>query len=235
MSWEEELEEGPVGEGEGPCGEGEGPDALIDRPENELNELEKDLTELEENLCSDLQILEDASLNPKEGYQEEQEDNSSNNDGQMNGTMEESLETKTVVIERTEMQPDKEEELQKEHKMTNDLGPNVPTNEGITSAVPLNVKTDKREELEKKSAEPLSPNILSAVALLQSKSSADSSGSQGWDKSLKTSSRTHTINARPMTGLQTEEQRTKPPVSSTPEEPTQAPIKVSELKKKFEH
>ncbi len=76
MSWEEELEEGPGGEGEGPCGEGEEPDALIDRPENELNELEKDLTELEENLCSDLQILEDASLNPEEGYQEEQEDNS---------------------------------------------------------------------------------------------------------------------------------------------------------------
>lgn len=228
MSWEEGLEEGPGGAGEEP-------DVLIDRPENELNKLEKDLTELGGNLHSDLQILEDASLNPKEGYQEEQVENWSKNDGQMNGTMEESLETKTVVIERTEIQPDKEEKLQKEPKMTNDLGPNVPTNEIISSAVPLNVKIDKREELDKKSAEPLSPNILSAVALLESKTSVDSSGSQGWDKSLKTSIRTHTINVRPMTGLQTEEQSMKPPVSSTPEEPTQAPIKVSELKKKFEH
>ncbi|XP_016417093.1 DENN domain-containing protein 1B-like, partial [Sinocyclocheilus rhinocerous] len=149
MSCEEELEEGPGGEGEEP-------DVLIDGPENELNQLEKDLTELGENLCSDLQILEDASLDPKVGSQEQQKDSWSKNDGQMNGTMEESLETETVVTERTEMQPDKEE-LQKEHKTTNDLGPNGPTNEGITSAVSHNVKIDKREELDKKSIEPLSP------------------------------------------------------------------------------
>lgn len=223
MSWGEELEEGPGGEGEEP-------DVLIDRPENELNELEKDLTELGENLCSDLQILEDASQDPEVGSQEEQKDSWSKNDGQMNGTMEESLET-----ERTEMQPDKEEELKKERKTTDDLGPNGPTNEGITSAVSLNVKIDKREELDTKSAEPLSPNILSAVALFQSKSSADSSGSPGWDKSLKTPIRTHKINVGPMTGLQTEVQSMKLPVSSTPEEQTQAPIKVSELKKRFEH
>lgn len=228
MSWEEELEEGPGGEGEEP-------DVLIDRPENELNELEKDLTELGENLCSDLQILEDASQDPEVGSQEEQKESWSKNDGQMNGTMEESLETETVVIERTEMQPDKEEELQKEHKTTDDLGPNGPTNEGITSAVSLSVKIDKIEELDKKSIEPLSPNILSAVTLLQSKSSADSSGSPGWDKSLKTPIRTHKINVGPMTGLQTEVQSMKSPVSSTPEEQTQAPIKVSELKKRFEH
>ncbi|KAF4118187.1 DENN domain-containing protein 1B isoform X2 [Onychostoma macrolepis] len=231
MSWEEELEDGPGGEGEEP-------DVLIDRPENELNELEKDLTELGESLCSDLQILEDASQDPEVGSQEEQKDSWSKNDGQMNGTMKESLkslETETVVTERTEMQPDKEEKLQKEHKTTNDLGPNGPTNEGITSAVSLNVKIDKREELDKKSIEPLSPNILSAVALFQSKSSADTSGSPGWDKSLKTPIRTHKINVEPMTGLQTEEQSMKSPVSSTPEEQTQAPIKVSELKKRFEH
>lgn len=231
MSWEEELEEGPGGDGEEP-------DVLTDRPENELNVLEKDLTELGESLCSDLQILEDASLDPEVGSQEEQKDSWSKNDGQMNGTMKESLEsleTETVVTERTEMQPDKEETLQKEHNMTNDLGPNGPTNEGITSAVSLNVKIDKREELDKKSVEPLSPNILSAVALFQSKSLADTSGSPGWDKSLKTPIRTHKINVEPMTGLQTEEQSMKSPVSSTPEEQTQAPIKVSELKKRFEH
>ncbi|XP_016349791.1 DENN domain-containing protein 1B-like [Sinocyclocheilus anshuiensis] len=225
MSCEEELEEGPGGEGEEP-------DVLTDRPENELKQLEKDLTELGENLCSDLQILEDASLDPEVGSQEQQKDSWSKNDGQMNGTMEESLETETEVTERTEMQPDKEE-LQKEHKTTNDLGPNGPTNEGITSAVSHNVKIDKREELDKKSIEPLSPNVLSTVALFQS--SADSSGSRGWDKSLKTPIRTHKINVGPMTGLQTEEQSMKSPVSSTPEEQTQAPIKVSELKKRFEH
>ncbi|XP_016114174.1 DENN domain-containing protein 1C-like [Sinocyclocheilus grahami] len=225
MSCEEELEEGPGGEGEEP-------DVLIDRPENELNQLEKDLTELGENLCSDLQILEDASLDPEVGSQEQQKDSWSKNDGQMNGTMEESLETETVVTERTEMEPDKEE-LQKEHKTTNDLGPNGPTNEGMTSAVSHNVKIDKREELDKKSIEPLSPNVLPTVALFQS--SADSSGSRGWDKSLKTPIRTHKINVGPMTGLQTEEQSMKSPVSSTPEDQTQAPIKVSELKKRFEH
>ncbi len=124
--------------------------SLIDRPENELNELEKDLTELGENLCSDLQILEDASQDPEVGSQEEQKESWSKNDEQMNGTMEESLETETVVIERTEMQPDKEEELQKEHKTTDDLGPNGPTNEGITSAVSLSVKIDKIEELDRR-------------------------------------------------------------------------------------
>ncbi|XP_052401154.1 DENN domain-containing protein 1B isoform X2 [Carassius gibelio] len=231
VSWEEELEEGPAGEGEGPADEGEEPDVLIDRPENEINELEKDLTELGENLCSDLQILEDASLDPEVGSEEERKDAWPNNDGQMNGSVEESLETETVVTERTEMQPDKE--LQKELKMTNVFGPNGPTNEGIISTDSHNVKIDKKEELDKKSTEPLSPNISSTVALFQS--SADSSGSRGWDKSLKAPIRSQKINVGSMTGLQTEVQSLKEPVSSTPEEQTQAPVKVSELKKRFEH
>uniref|UniRef100_A0A8C1WUG6 Si:dkey-76b14.2 n=1 Tax=Cyprinus carpio TaxID=7962 RepID=A0A8C1WUG6_CYPCA len=225
VSWGEELEEGPGDEGEEP-------DVLIDRPENELNELEKDLTELGENLCSDLQILEDASLDPEVGSQEQQKDSWLINDGQMNGTMEESLETETVGTERTGMQPDKDE-LLKEHKTTNDLGSNEPTNEGITATFSHSVKIDKREEPDKKRIEPLSPNILSTVALFQS--SADSSGSREWDKSLKTPIRTHKINAGSMTALQTGEQIMKSPVSSTPEEQTQAPVKVSELKKRFEH
>ncbi|XP_016361892.1 DENN domain-containing protein 1B-like [Sinocyclocheilus anshuiensis] len=225
MSWEEELEEGPGGEGEEPA-------VLTDRPENELNELEKDLTKLGVNLCSDLQVLEDASLDPEVGSQEVQEDSWSKNDGQMNGTMEESLETETVLEECTEMQPDKEEECQKEHKTTNDLGSKGPTNGGITSAVSLNVKIDTREEPDKMSIEPPSPNVLSSIALFQSKSLTDSSGSRGWDKSLKSPISTHKIN---VTGLQTEEQCTKSPISSTSEEQTQAPIKVSELKKRFEH
>ncbi|KTF83546.1 hypothetical protein cypCar_00038411 [Cyprinus carpio] len=228
VSWEEELEEGPGGEGEEPA-------VLTDRPENELNELEKDLTELGVNLCSDLQVLEEALLDPQEGSQEVQEDSRSKNDGQMNGTMEESLETETVIEESTETQPDKEEERQKEHNTTNVLGSNGPTNEGITYAVSLNVKIDTREEPDKKSVEPPSPNVLSTVALFQSKSLTDTSGSRGLDKSVKSPISTHKINVGPMTGLQTEEQSTKSPISSTPEEQTQAPIKVSELKKRFEH
>ncbi|XP_043094031.1 DENN domain-containing protein 1B isoform X2 [Puntigrus tetrazona] len=230
MSWEEEgLEEGPVFEGEGPH-------LPIDKPQNELNELEKDLNELGENLCSDLQILEeasqDASQDPEVGSQEQEKDSCSKNDGQMNGTTEESLETETEVTERTEMQLDKEE-LQKERMKTNDLGPNGPTNEGITSAVSLHVTIDKRDELDKKNAEPKSPNILSAVALFQSKSS-ESPSSRGCDKSLKTPIRTHKISVGPMMGLQAEEQSMKAPASSTSEEQTQPPVKVSELKKRFE-
>ncbi|RXN25903.1 DENN domain-containing 1B-like protein [Labeo rohita] len=228
MSWEEELEDGPGAKGEEPV-------VLIDRPENDLNELEKDLTELGENLCSDLQILEDASLDPEVASQEVQKNNWLENDGQMNGTMEESLETETEVEERTETQPDKEDELQKEHKTTNDLGSNGPTKGGIASNVSLSVQIDKTEEPEKKSGEPSSPNVLSTVALFQSRSSADSSGLRGLDKSLKTPMRTHKINVGPMTGLQTEEQSTKLAISSTPEEQTKAPVKVSELKKRFEH
>ncbi|XP_059409008.1 DENN domain-containing protein 1B-like isoform X1 [Carassius carassius] len=227
-SWEEDLEEGPGDEGEEPA-------VLTDSPENELNELEKDLTELGVNLCSDLRALEGASLDPQVGSQEVQEDSWSKNDKQMNGTMEESSETETVIEESTETQPDKEEESQKEHKTTNDLGANGPTNEGITSAVSLNVKIDTREEPDKKSVEPPSPKVLSTVALFQSKSLTDSSGSRGRDKSLKSPTSTDKITVGPMTGLQTEEQSTKSPISSTSEEQTQAPIKVSELKKRFEH
>ncbi|KAL1281212.1 hypothetical protein QQF64_000015 [Cirrhinus molitorella] len=85
------------------------------------------------------------------------------------------------------------------------------------------------------SIEPSSPNVLSTVALFQSRSSPDSSGSRGWDKSLKTPIRSHKINVGSMTGLKIEEQSAKSAISSTPEEQTQAPVKVSELKKKFEH
>ncbi|XP_048051371.1 DENN domain-containing protein 1B isoform X1 [Megalobrama amblycephala] len=225
MSWEEELEEGPGGEREES-------DALIDRPENELNELEKDLNELGESLCSDLQSLEDASLVPEVVSQEVQEDQWSKKDGQMNGTMEESLDTETIVEERTETQPDKEEEHQKEHKTTIDLGSNGPANGGIASAVTLNVEIEEPKE---KSAEPLSPKVSSTVALFKSRSFTDSSGSQGKENPVKSPIRTFKINVGSKTGVQIEEQSTKSPVTSTPEEQDQAPIKVSELKKRFEH
>lgn len=221
MSWEEELEEGPGGEREES-------DTLIDRPENELNELEKDLNELGESLCSDLQSLEDASLVPEVVSQEVQEDQK---DGQMNGTMEESLDTETIVEERTEKQPDKEEEPQKEHKTTIDLESNGPANGGIASAVTLNVKIEEPEE---KSAEPLPPKVSSTVALFKSRSFNDSSGSQGTEKPLKSPIRTFKINVGSKTGVQIEEQSTKSPVTSNPEEQDQAPVKVSELKKRFE-
>lgn len=235
MSWEEEE----------PGGERAESDAMIDRPEHELNELEKDLNELGESLCSDLQSLEDASLVPEVVSQEDQ---CSQKDGQINGTMEESLntetiveertetmeeslDTKTTVEERTETQPDKEEE---EHKTTNDLGSNGPANGGIASAVVLNVEIDK-EEPEEKSVEPSSPKVSSTVALLRSRSLTDSSASQGREISMKTPIRTFKISVGSKTGVHTEEQSTKSPVTSTPEEQDQAPVKVSELKKRFEH
>ncbi|XP_056128014.1 DENN domain-containing protein 1B isoform X3 [Rhinichthys klamathensis goyatoka] len=276
MSWEEEE----------PGGKREESDAMIDRPENELNVLEKDLNVLGESLCSDLQSLEDTSLVPEVVSQEVQEDQCLQKDGQMNGTMEESLDTETIVEEktetmeesldtetiveektetmeesldtetiveektktmeeslhtetivegRTETQPDKEEEHQKEHKTTNDLGSNGPANGGIPSAVVLNVEIDKEEEPEEKSVEPSSPKVSSTVALLRSRSLTDSSASQGREISMKTPIRTFKINVGSKTGVQTEEQSTKSPVTSTPEEQDPAPIKVSELKKRFEH
>lgn len=225
MSWEEELEEGPGREREES-------DALTDRPENELNELEKDLNELGESLCSDLQSLEDASLVPEVGSQEVQEDQWSKKDGQMNGTMEESLDTETIVEERTETQPDKEEEHQKEHKVANDTGSNGSANGGIASTVTLNVEIEEPEE---KSAEPLSPKVSSTVALFKSRSLTDYPGSQGKENPLRSPIRTFKINVGSKTGVQIEEQSTKSPITSTPEEQDQAPIKVSELKKRFEH
>ncbi|CAM4465688.1 unnamed protein product [Leuciscus chuanchicus] len=242
MSWEEEE----------PGGEREESDAMTDRPENELNELEKDLNELEESLCSDLQSLEGASQVPEVVSQEVQEDQCSKKDGQMNGTMEESLDTETIVEEktetmeeslhtetiveeRTETQPDKEEEHQKEHKTTNDLGSSGPANGGIASAVVLNVEIDKEEEPEEKSVEPSSQKVSSTVALLRSRSLTDSSASQGREIFMKTPIRTFKINVGSKAGVQTEEQSTKSPVTSAPEEKDPAPIKVSELKKRFEH
>ncbi|XP_067296796.1 DENN domain-containing protein 1B isoform X2 [Pseudorasbora parva] len=227
MSWEEELEEGPGGEREEP-------EAMIDRPENELNELEKDLNDLGESLCSDLQSLEEASLDPEVSSQEVQEGQCLKKDGQMNGKIEESLDTETTVEERTETQPDKEEEHQEEHNMTNDLGSNGPANEGIAPGAALNVEIEKGEEPEEKCAEPSSPNVSSKLALFQSRSLTDSSGSQGRESPLKSPIRTFKINVGSKPGMQTEEQSTKSPVTSTPEEPDQAPIKVSELKKRFE-
>lgn len=213
MSWEE-----------GPDGEREESDALIDRPENELNELEKDLSELGDSLCSDLHSLEDAPPVPETSSQEEQ---CSKKDGQMNGTMEESLDTETIVEERTETQPDKEEE--QHQKTTNDLGSDGPANGGIASAVSLNVEIEEPEE---KSAEPLSPKVSSTVALFKSRSLMDSSGTQGKEPPLKSPIRTFKINVGSKTG---EEQSTKSPVASAPEEQDQPPVKVSELKKRFEH
>lgn len=242
MSWEEEE----------PGGEREESGAMTDRPENELNELEKDMSKLEESLCSDLQSLEDASLVPEVVSQEVQEDQCSKKDGQMNGTMEESLDTETIVEEktetmeeslrteriveeRTETQPDKEEEHQIEHKTTNDLGSSGPANGGIASTVVLNVEIDKEEEPEEKSVEPSSPKVSSTVALLRSRSLTDSSASQGREIFMKTPIRTFKINVGSKAGVQTEEQSTISPVTSTPEEQDQAPVKVSELKKRFEH
>ncbi|XP_077057475.1 DENN domain-containing protein 1B isoform X4 [Siphateles boraxobius] len=243
MSWEEEE----------PGGEREESDAMIESPENELNELEKDLNVLGESLSSDLHSLEDASLVPEVVSQEVQEDQCSQKDGQMNGTMEESLDTETmveektetmeeslhtetIVEEKTETQPDKEEEHQKGHKTTNDLGSNGPANGAIGAiAVVLNEETDKEEEPEEKSVEPSSPKVSSTVALLRSRSMTDSSASQRREISIKPPIRTFKINKGSKTGVQTEEQSTKSPVTSTPEEQDKAPIKVSELKKRFEH
>ncbi|KAK7161092.1 hypothetical protein R3I94_003927 [Phoxinus phoxinus] len=242
MSWEEEE----------PGGEREESDPMIERPENELNKLEKDLNKLGQSLCSDLHSLEDASLVPEVVSQEVQEDQCSKKDGQVNGTMEESLDTETIVEEKTETmeeslhtqtiveakietQPDKEEDHQKEHKTTNDLGSSGPANGGIASAVALNVEIDKEEEPEEKRVEPSSPKVSSTVALLRSRSLPDSSASQAREISMKTPIRTFKINVGSKTGVQTEEQSAKSPVTSTPQEQDQAPVKVSELKKRFEH
>ncbi|XP_039503086.1 DENN domain-containing protein 1B isoform X2 [Pimephales promelas] len=230
MSWEEEEEPGD---------EREESEAMIDRPENERNVLEKDSKVLGESLCSDLLSLEDASLVPEVVSQEDQ---CSQKDGQMNGTMEESLDTETIVEERTETmeesldtetiveertetQPDKEEGHQKELKETNDSGSNGPANGGLA----LNVEIDKEEPEEKVS----SLKVSSTIALLRSKSLTESSASQRREISTKTPIRTFKINVGSKTG---DERSTKSPVTSTPEdEDPAAPVKVSELKKRFEH
>ncbi|XP_056311831.1 DENN domain-containing protein 1B isoform X2 [Danio aesculapii] len=235
MSWEEELEEGPDAEEEGAGGEEEGTVneeeesiIVIDGSENELNELEKDLTELGETLCSDLQNLEDASVDPEESSQEVHENKQDNT--QMNGTMEESLDTETIAEERTETQTDKEEKLQNECK-TPDAS-NGHTNKEI---ICLKVKIDKREKPEEKSVEPQSPKVSSTVALFQSKVLVDSSVCRGKENSPKSPLRSLKINVGSAKAMQSEEDRTKSPVTSNAEEQEQAPVKVSELKKRFEH
>ncbi|XP_009293530.1 DENN domain-containing protein 1B isoform X3 [Danio rerio] len=239
MSWEEELEEGPDGEGEGPGGgeeegtvneekgtfnEEEESIIMIDGSENELNELEKDLTELGETLRSDLQDLEDASVESSQEVQENTQDYT-----QMNGTMEESLDTETIAEERTETQTDKEEE-----ELQNET-PDASNGHTHEESISLKVKIDQREEPEEKSAEAQLPKVSSTVALFQSKVLVDSPVCRGKENSPKSPLRSLKINVGSAKAMQSEEECTKSPVTSNAEEQEQAPVKVSELKKRFEH
>ncbi|XP_051982652.1 DENN domain-containing protein 1B isoform X2 [Xyrauchen texanus] len=127
-----------------------------------------------------------------------------------------------------------------------------PTNGGVVSPLSVRVedKTDKGEKAEEEIVESPSQSVSSTEALLplrvsQTTSSMDSAipnnSFQGRDNSLSNPLSTRHIHAapiRPVLGMQTNEQSSKLPVTSTPEqsdEQDKAPVKVSELKKRFEH
>ncbi|XP_051992836.1 DENN domain-containing protein 1B-like [Xyrauchen texanus] len=257
MSWEEGLEAGPSGEKEESV-------FLIDRPEKELNELEKGFEKLGESLCLEVHSLGDTSLDLEVGSKEEKEDHWLTQDGQVNGTMdelEEHLDLETVV-EKTEHGSEEQpiieavEQNQTEDKMSSDLGSpdqrerplfrSGPTYGGVVSPISVNVedKMDKGEEAEDVNVE--SPSqAVSPTVVSQTRSLVDSAVSntspRGQDTFLRTPLRTYNIytaSSRPVIGTQTDEQSTTSPITSTPkesEEQEQVPIKVSELKKRFEH
>ncbi|XP_051560216.1 DENN domain-containing protein 1B-like [Myxocyprinus asiaticus] len=127
-----------------------------------------------------------------------------------------------------------------------------PTNGGVISPISVNVedKMDKGEEAEDETVESPSQTVSSTIALLQLQvsqtrclmdSAVPNTSPRGRDTSLSTPLRTYNIytaSSRPVMGTQTDEQSMKSPVTSTPkqsEEQQQVPIKVSELKKRFEH
>ncbi|XP_017538160.1 DENN domain-containing protein 1B isoform X1 [Pygocentrus nattereri] len=135
-------------------------------------------------------------------------------------------------------------ESQQEHEATKpSLEPQPGSNIFINEPCP-----DKRSEEDQKQEEkhPI-PNVLSAVALFQSKASQSrdpaeatrpENSPKGLDTSLKTSPRgprkIQSSSNRPILSPKGEDQIVKSPIDSPAEDQDLPPIKVSELKKRFE-
>nr|XP_055060083.1 DENN domain-containing protein 1B isoform X4 [Misgurnus anguillicaudatus] len=250
MSWEEELEERPHYQREEPV-------VLIDR-ENELNESEMSFKDLGESLCSDVQSLGDAELDCKEVLDDRCLP-------QVNGTIdefEESLDTGTTTGERpeTETQVDNEErrtkedveENQNEGTPINDLSSSEhteepiqtiqePTDGEIISPVSVNIDEISDKAADEVKLDSSSHSVSPTVAQLsQAKPfNVPSTSFRGQEKSWRTPLRSHNIYAassKPAVGIQTDEQSSKYTPKQLPvEEEDKVPIKVSELKKRFEH
>ncbi|XP_055060078.2 DENN domain-containing protein 1B isoform X1 [Misgurnus anguillicaudatus] len=250
MSWEEELEERPHYQREEPV-------VLIDR-ENELNESEMSFKDLGESLCSDVQSLGDAELDCKEVLDDRCLP-------QVNGTIdefEESLDTGTTTGERpeTETQVDNEErrtkedveENQNEGTPINDLSSSEhteepiqtiqePTDGEIISPVSVNIDEISDKAADEVKLDSSSHSVSPTVAQLsQAKPfNVSSTSFRGQEKSWRTPLRSHNIYAassKPAVGIQTDEQSSKYTPKQLPvEEEDKVPIKVSELKKRFEH
>lgn len=253
MSWEEELEEGPHYQREEPV-------VLIDR-ENDLNKSEMSFKELGESLCSDVQSLRDAELDCKE----ELDDRCLPQVNGTTDEFEESLDTGTTTGERpeTETQVDNEEqttknveENQNEGTPINDLRSSEhteeplceaqhttqePTDGEIISPVSVNIDEISDKAADEVKVDSSSHRVSPTVALLpQAKSfNVPSNSFRGQEKSWRTPLRSHNIYAassKPAMGIQTDEQSSKcTPKQSLVEEEDKVPIKVSELKKRFEH
>ncbi|XP_051559068.1 DENN domain-containing protein 1B isoform X2 [Myxocyprinus asiaticus] len=265
ISWEEELEEGPHVEMEEPVAPIDMPEKEITELDKGVEKIEESLCSDGQSLGNaslDLEVdskeeqedhwlTQDGQVN---GIMDELEESL---DNETQAGSEEQTTTEAVEQHQTEEKPtsnlgspDHREKPLFEANLRSGkfLGP---TYGGVISPLSVSVedKTDKGEKAEEEIVESPSQSVSSTEALPQLRVSQTTSlmdsaipnnSSRGQDKSLRTPLRTHHIHAasiRPVMGMQTNEQSSKLPVTSTPkqsEEQDQAPIKVSELKKRFE-
>ncbi|XP_057187944.1 DENN domain-containing protein 1B isoform X2 [Triplophysa rosa] len=256
MSWEEELEEGPGDQRE----ESE---ILIDMPEKSktgFKDLEESLCSDVQSL-GDASF--DLKVDCKE-EQDDRWLTRDGVNGTVD-ECEECLDTGTMIGEKpVEMktQADNEEETTEddvdehhnedlrssEHSEAKQKPFQEATTERIISPVSVNIEERSDETAEEVKVECLSPSTSPTVALFQrqvsqSRSSTDSSvpstSFRGQDSSQETALRSrniHVASRRPAAGTHTDEQSSRPPpIQLLDEEQDQALIKVSELKKRFEH
>ncbi|KAA0721780.1 DENN domain-containing protein 1B [Triplophysa tibetana] len=252
-SWEEELEEGPGDQRQ----ESE---ILIDLPEKSKSSFK----ELEESLCSDVQSLGDASLDLKVDGKEEPLWLTQDGVNGTVDECEESLDTGTVIGEKpveNKFQSVNEEETEddvdehhnedlrtSEHSEAKQKPFQEATTERIISPVSVNVEKRSDKTTGELKVEHPSPSTSASVALFQrevsrSRSSTDSSlpgtSFRGQESSQETALRSHKVHVAsrmPAAGTHTDEQSSRPPpIQLLDEEQDKPPVKVSELKKRFEY
>lgn len=246
MSWEEELEEGPGDHKEES-------DVLNDTPEKS----KMSFRELEESFCSDVQSFGDASSDLKVDCKEEQGDRWLTQD-EVNGAVDEfkeSLDMGTMIEEKpveTKTQADNKEERTEaieehhpEHSETKHEPFQEATTERIISSESVHVEERSEKTEDEVKVDCPSPSVSPTVALFQqqvsqSKFSADSVPStsfRGQDSSRGTALRSHNIHsASRRSATDTDELSSRSlPIQLSDEEQNKTPIKVSELKKRFEH
>lgn len=256
MSWEEELDEGPGHKRE----ESE---ILIDPPEkskSSFKELEESLCSDVQSLGDgslDLKVdcKEESLWLTQDGVNGTVDECEESLD---TGTVteEKPVEMKMQVDNEEETTEDNVDEHHNEDLRTSEHSEakqkpfQEATTESIVSPVSVNLeeRTDKTADDVKVERPSPSPSTSATAALFQpqvsqSRSSTDTSvlctSSRGQDSSRETALRSHKVHVAsrmPSAGTHTDEQSSRPPpIQLLDEEQDKAPVKVSELKKRFEY